>query len=167
MKLTKILPLSMTAVMLAISLISSAQIPTIYCGVYKSTSWGTTLQRGIYSFPAQNNTTFTKVSTAENDNFLAPLGGAAVYDGVMHGVHYTSGEIYGQKLNYAVNESEKQLPLIEDALNKTRNSINEEKTRERELSDEYNNEKDNFNQQLGAKKEKLKEITQKHTYDTS
>lgn len=86
----------MTAVMLAISLISSAQIPTIYCGVYKSTSWGTTLQRGIYSFPAQNNTTFTKVSTAENDNFLAPLGGAAVYDGVMHGVHYTSGEIYGQ-----------------------------------------------------------------------
>lgn len=69
-----------------------------------------------------------------------------------------------QKLNYAVNESEKQLPLIEDALNKTRNSINEEKTRERELSDEYNNEKDNFNQQLGAKKEKLKEITQKHTY---
>lgn len=86
----------MAVVMLALSLTSSAQSPTIYCGVYKSKSWGTTLQRGIYSFPAQGNTTFTKVSTAENDNFLAPLGGAAVYDGVMHGVHYTSGEIYGQ-----------------------------------------------------------------------
>ncbi len=96
MQIQKILLSCMTLAMSLAASVSYAQVPTIYGGVYKSKDWGSSLQRGIYSFPAQSNTTFTKLSPADNDTYLTPLGGAAVYDGVMHGVHYTSGELYGQ-----------------------------------------------------------------------
>lgn len=67
-----------------------SNVPTIYCGVYKSDAWGQNPQRGIYTFKPSAPVTFTKQSTATDDRGLAALGGAAVYDGVYHAVNYTS-----------------------------------------------------------------------------
>jgi len=65
-------------------------------------------------------------------------------------------------LNYAVAESEKRVPLLEAEMKEARAKAAAEKTKEQELTAEYNKEKDSLNQQLGAKKGKLQEITQKH-----
>ena len=76
--------------LLAMPLSASADgVPTIYCGVYSMSSWGSDLQQGIYSFQPGSAIEFTKVSPQETSAHLVPLGGAAVYDGVLHGVYYT------------------------------------------------------------------------------
>ena len=70
-------------------------------------------------------------------------------------------------LNYAVSESEKKVPLLEADVNTNREKVAAEKQRELELTAEYNKEKDSLNQQLGAQKGKLQEITQKRKYFVS
>lgn len=70
-------------------------------------------------------------------------------------------------LNYAVSESEKKVPLLEADVNTNREKVAAEKQRELELTTEYNKEKDSLNQQLGAQKGKLQEITQKRKYFVS
>lgn len=70
-------------------------------------------------------------------------------------------------LNYAVSESEKKVPLLEAEVNTNREKVAAEKQRELELTTEYNKEKDSLNQQLGAQKGKLQEITQKRKYFVS
>lgn len=61
-------------------------------------------------------------------------------------------------LNYAVADSEQQLPLLEVEAADIKTTIEKERQREKELTSEYNKEKDSLNQELGAKKSKLNEI---------
>ncbi len=63
-------------------------------------------------------------------------------------------------LNYAVAESEKQIPVLEARASEVKADIEKERIREKELTTEYDKEKDAMNQELGAKKSKLKEIAQ-------
>lgn len=63
-------------------------------------------------------------------------------------------------LNHAVAESEHKIPLLETEDVELKASIEKELQRKKGLTDEYNQEKDGLNQQLGGKKSKLKEITQ-------
>ena len=63
-------------------------------------------------------------------------------------------------LNHAVAENEKQIPLLEVEAAEVKTDIEKERNREKELSAEYDKEKDSLNQELGAKKSKLKEIAQ-------
>ena len=63
-------------------------------------------------------------------------------------------------LNYAVAENEQQIPLLEVEAAEVKTDIEKERNREKELSAEYDKEKDSLNQELGAKKSKLKEIAQ-------
>ena len=63
-------------------------------------------------------------------------------------------------LNHAVAENEKQIPLLEVEAAEVKTDIEKECNREKELSAEYDKEKDSLNQELGAKKSKLKEIAQ-------
>lgn len=63
-------------------------------------------------------------------------------------------------LNHAVVESERKIPLLEAEADEVRTSINKEHDREKELTGEYDKEKDSLNQELGGKKSKLKEIAQ-------
>lgn len=63
-------------------------------------------------------------------------------------------------LNHAVAESERKIPLLEAEADEVRTSINKEHDREKELTGEYDKEKDSLNQELGGKKSKLKEIAQ-------
>ena len=63
-------------------------------------------------------------------------------------------------LNYAVAESEQQIPLLEAEATDIKMNIDKERQREKELTSEYDKEKDLLNQELGAKKSKLKEIAQ-------
>jgi hypothetical protein len=64
------------------------------------------------------------------------------------------------RLNHAVAESEQQIPLLEAEAEEVKKDIEKECNREKELTAEYDKEKDALNQELGAKKSKLKEITQ-------
>lgn len=64
------------------------------------------------------------------------------------------------RLNHAVAESEQQIPLLEAEEAELKTSIGKERKREKELADEYGKERDSRNQELGAKKNKLKEIAQ-------
>ena len=64
------------------------------------------------------------------------------------------------KLNHAVAESEQQIPLLEAEAAEVKTDIEKERNREKELTAEYDKEKDTLNQELGAKKSKLKEIAQ-------
>ena len=64
------------------------------------------------------------------------------------------------KLNHAVAESEQQIPLLEVEATEVKTNIEKERQREKELTAEYDKEKDALNQELGAKKGKLKEIAQ-------
>lgn len=64
------------------------------------------------------------------------------------------------RLNHAVAESEQQIPLLEAEEAELKTSIGKERTKEKELADEYGKERDARNQELGAKKNKLKEIAQ-------
>lgn len=61
-------------------------------------------------------------------------------------------------LNHAVTENEKQIPLLDAEAAEVKTSIEKECQREKELTTEYDKEKDSLNQELGAKKSKLKEI---------
>lgn len=63
-------------------------------------------------------------------------------------------------LNYGVADSEQQIPLLEAEATDIKTNIDKEHQREKELTSEYDKEKDLLNQELGAKKSKLKEIAQ-------
>ena len=63
-------------------------------------------------------------------------------------------------LNYAVADSEQQIPLLEAEATDIKTNIDKERQREKELTSEYDKEKDSLNQKLGAKKSKLNEIAQ-------
>ena len=63
-------------------------------------------------------------------------------------------------LNHAVAESEQKIPLLEAEATEVKMDIDKERTREKELTAEYDKEKDALNQDLGGKKSKLKEIAQ-------
>ena len=63
-------------------------------------------------------------------------------------------------LNYAVAYSEEHIPLWEAKAVEVGTEIDKEHNREKELTSEYEKEKDSLNQDLGAKKGKLKDITQ-------
>lgn len=63
-------------------------------------------------------------------------------------------------LNYTVAYSERQIPHLKVETEEVRASIEKERIRERALTEEYDKEKDALNQELGAQKGKLREITQ-------
>lgn len=63
-------------------------------------------------------------------------------------------------LNHTVTYSEKHIPLLKVEAEEVRVRIGKERSREKELTEEYDKEKDSLNQELGAKKGKLKEIAQ-------
>jgi len=63
-------------------------------------------------------------------------------------------------LNYAVVDSEQKIPLLEAEATDINTNIEKERQREKELTSEYDKEKDSLNQKLGAKKSKLNEIAQ-------
>lgn len=63
-------------------------------------------------------------------------------------------------LNHAVADSEQRIPLLEAEATEVKAGIEKERNREKELTAEYDKEKDSLNQELGAKKSKLKEIAQ-------
>ena len=63
-------------------------------------------------------------------------------------------------LNHAVAESEQKIPLLEAEAAEVKTDLEKERSRERELTSEYDKEKDTLNQDLGGKKSKLKEIAQ-------
>lgn len=63
-------------------------------------------------------------------------------------------------LNHAVAYSEQRMPLLEIEATDIKTDIEKEYNRKKELSAEYEKEKDSLNQDLGAEKSKLKEIVQ-------
>lgn len=63
-------------------------------------------------------------------------------------------------LNEAVAYSEQRIPILEAEVTEVKAGIEKERNREKELTEEYDKEKDSLNQELGAKKSKLKEIAQ-------
>ena len=63
-------------------------------------------------------------------------------------------------LNHAVAYSEKHIPLLEIEAAEVEADIEKEHNREKELTAEYDREKDALNQDLGAQKGKRKEIAQ-------
>lgn len=63
-------------------------------------------------------------------------------------------------LNHAVADSEQCIPLLEVEVTEVKADIEKEYNRKKELAAEYDKEKDSLNQELGAKKSKLKEIAQ-------
>lgn len=63
-------------------------------------------------------------------------------------------------LNFAVSECEREIPLLEAESENVKLDIEKEQSRRKELSAEYNKEKDSLNQELGAQKAKLKDISQ-------
>lgn len=65
-----------------------------------------------------------------------------------------------QMLNHVVSDCEQQIPLQEAEAKEVNNSIEKERSREKELTADYDKEKDSLNQDLGGKKSKLKEIAQ-------
>lgn len=65
-----------------------------------------------------------------------------------------------QMLNHVVSDCEQQIPLLEAEAKEVNNSIEKERSREKELTADYDKEKDSLNQDLGGKKSKLKEIAQ-------
>lgn len=65
-----------------------------------------------------------------------------------------------QMLNHVVSDCEQQIPLLEAEAKEVNNSIEKKRSREKELTADYEKEKDSLNQDLGGKKIKLKEIAQ-------
>jgi hypothetical protein len=63
-------------------------------------------------------------------------------------------------LNHAVAESGQKMPLLETEAAEVKADIEKERNREKELTAEYDKERDGLNQELGGKKSKLKEIAQ-------
>ncbi len=64
------------------------------------------------------------------------------------------------KLNHAVAECKQKIPLLDAEAEEVKIDITKEQNREKELTSEFDKEKDILNQELGAKKGKLKEIAQ-------
>lgn len=64
------------------------------------------------------------------------------------------------RLNHAVADNEQQIPFLENEAAEVKTNIEKERQREKELTAEYDKKKDSLNQELGAKKSKLKEIAQ-------
>ncbi len=64
------------------------------------------------------------------------------------------------RLNHAVADNEQQIPLLEAEDAEVKTDIEKERNRETELTAEYDKEKDSLNQELGAKKSKLRDIAQ-------
>ncbi len=63
-------------------------------------------------------------------------------------------------LNHAVAESEQKLPLLEAEAAEVKTEIEKERSREKELTTEYDKENNSLREQFGEKKGKLKEIAQ-------
>ncbi len=63
-------------------------------------------------------------------------------------------------LNYVVAENERQIPLLEAEAADVKGSIGKEQEKEKALASDYGKENNSLNQDLGAKKSKLKEIAQ-------
>lgn len=63
-------------------------------------------------------------------------------------------------LNHAVACSEQRIPLLEVEAAEVKEGMEKEHNHRKELTAEYDKEKDSLNQELGAKKSKLKEIAQ-------
>ena len=63
-------------------------------------------------------------------------------------------------LNHAVADSEQRIQLLEVEAEKAKAEIEKEQSHGKELKEGYDKEKDSLNQELGAKKSKLKEIAQ-------
>lgn len=63
-------------------------------------------------------------------------------------------------LNHAVAYNEQHIPLWEVEAEEVKAEIDKEHDRKKELTAEYDKEKDSLNQELGAKKSKLKDIAQ-------
>ena len=63
-------------------------------------------------------------------------------------------------LNHAVTDSEQRIPLLEVEAERAKAEIEKEQSHGKELKEGYDKEKDSLNQELGAKKSKLKEIAQ-------
>ena len=63
-------------------------------------------------------------------------------------------------LNHAVAYSEQRMPILQDEVAAVKAEIEKEHIREKELTEDYDKEKDSLNQELGANKSKLKEIAQ-------
>lgn len=70
-------------------------------------------------------------------------------------------------LNYAVSESEQQIPILENKVAALKQSIEQERIHENELRAAYDKEKDDLNQKLGGKRSKLEEIAQAHQHFSS
>ena len=64
------------------------------------------------------------------------------------------------RLNHAMADNEQQIPLLEAETTEVKTNIEKERQREKDLTADYDKEKDSLNQELGAKKSKLKEIAQ-------
>lgn len=64
------------------------------------------------------------------------------------------------RLNHTMADNEQQIPLLEAETTEVKTNIEKERQREKELTADYDKEKDSLNQELGAKKSKLKEIAQ-------
>ncbi|MBO7557539.1 MAG: ATP-binding protein [Bacteroidaceae bacterium] len=64
------------------------------------------------------------------------------------------------KLNHAVAECKQKIPLLDAEAEEVKTDITKEQNREKELTSEFDKEKDILNQEFGAKKGKLKEIAQ-------
>lgn len=69
-----------------------------------------------------------------------------------------------RKLNYAVAECEKQIPLLEEKSAEADGLLAKEKERRFELDSEFNKDKDSLNQKLGGFKAKLQDISDKRKY---
>lgn len=63
-------------------------------------------------------------------------------------------------LNHVVADCEQQIPLLEAEATEVKSSLDKERRREKELTADYDKDKDSLNQKLGGKKSKLKEIVQ-------
>lgn len=63
-------------------------------------------------------------------------------------------------LNHAVAESEQKLPFLEAEAAEVKTEIEKERSREKELTTEYDKENNSLREKLGEKKGKLKEIAQ-------
>lgn len=63
-------------------------------------------------------------------------------------------------LNHVVTDSEQRIPFLIVEEEEVKVEIGKERSRERKATEEYDKEKDSLNQDLGAKKGKLKEIAQ-------
>ena len=75
-------------------------------------------------------------------------------------------ELWG-KLNFAVSECEKAIPLLESQISDTEAQLEKEQIRRSELDEENGKEKDALNRELGARNAKLKEISEKRKYFAS